>query len=136
MEQLFEKEDITFHFTRQNLVIHKDSPAHDKTQLYFHIMFAKVYVENLKSEVKKGMSLRESKGHWNFKAPIGYLNARDERNQAIVLKDENTCDSVLKAFELYSSGNYTLREIGNFLEKTTNRKISHCMMENFISNPF
>ncbi len=84
IEALFEKEDVTFHFTRQNLVIHKNSPAHDKTQLYFHIMFAKIYVENLKGEIKKGSNLRLEKGLWNYKAPYGYKNVRDAKNQASV----------------------------------------------------
>ncbi|MCK5073271.1 MAG: recombinase family protein, partial [Bacteriovoracaceae bacterium] len=136
IEQLFEHEDVTFYFTRQNLVIHKNSPAHDKTQLYFHIMFAKIYVENLKSEIKKGSNFRYEKGLWNYKAPLGYLNVRDEKNQAGIEIDVSVSDSVKKTFELYSTGNYSLEEIGDFVRKTTGRKISVRSMEGMISNPF
>jgi DNA invertase Pin-like site-specific DNA recombinase len=136
IEELFDREGVTFHFTEQNLRIHKNSPAHDKTQLYFHIMFAKIYVENLKGEIKKGLDVREGKGLWNYKAPFGYKNIRNENGRASVVVDEILAPVVRNAFTLYATGNYSLEEISSFIKKSTDLPVTKRLAETILANPF
>lgn len=50
-------------------------------------------------------------GEWIGMAPVGYLNARDERGRSTVIPDPDRAPHIRKLFEEYSTGCYTLSEL-------------------------
>jgi site-specific DNA recombinase len=143
IEELVEKNEVRFHFTRENLIIDVNSPSSDKLRFYLHVILAKYYIDNLKTEIKKGLSQRTEMGFWNHKAPIGYKNVRPEgetkadRGKATIEIDKDCAPYVIEAFELYATGNYGLRDLIKFFsERIKTRIVAKSTIEVMISNPF
>ena len=71
---------------------------------------------NLATEVRKGMVKKAKKGGTPHRAPIGYLNFRDNvvgerRGVASIKIDAERAPKVKRAFQLYASGNYSLDQL-------------------------
>ncbi|MFA4942626.1 MAG: recombinase family protein, partial [Patescibacteria group bacterium] len=62
------------------------------------------------------MHERIKQGVWCFKAPFGYLNARDGQNRAIIMLDKERMPLVKMAFKKFATGLYQVKEIGQMLE--------------------
>ena len=85
-----------------------------------HAIVAEFYSANLAAEVTKGMFEKAKEGGWNHKAPVGYKNIRQEipgakRGIAKVVIDQEKSSHVKEAFKAYSTGNYSLEEMREFL---------------------
>jgi site-specific DNA recombinase len=80
--------------------------------------FAEYYSNNLSAEVKKGLRQKHEKGGTPFKPPIGYLSSqREAGGQGIrgVELDPVRAPLVKLAFDLYVSGNWSLRDLAEHL---------------------
>jgi len=73
---------------------------------------SKYYVDNLSENIKRGHRQKLRKGIWPGFAPLGYLN--NHRTKEIDL-DKDKAHFIKKAFELYATGDYTLKAIKQFL---------------------
>lgn len=71
-------------------------------------------VENTKRRTKNTMRYRASQGYFMGKAPIGYLNRR-QNGHGIIVVDEDNAIYIKKAFELYATGLYTMKSVSNEL---------------------
>jgi hypothetical protein len=69
---------------------------------------SKYYVDNLSENIKRGHHNKLKDGIWPRNAPLGYLN--DKVNKVIIPGIERS-PYIVKAFEVYASGKYTLRQI-------------------------
>ena len=69
---------------------------------------SKYYVDNLSENIKRGIRQKLKNGLWPQMAPLGYLN---DRNTKSIIVDKNKARLIKKAFELYSTGNYSLRRL-------------------------
>ena len=76
--------------------------------LSFNVMaaVAQYYSDNLRTEVIKGMDEKVRQGWPTGLAPFGYLNV-DDRNEPVVPHPEKS-KTLMRIFELYASGQYTL----------------------------
>ena len=99
---------------------------------------SKYYVDNLSENVKRGFRQKLRRGEYPNKAPIGYLN---DRTAKTVLIDPLRAKLIIKMFELYSSGEFSLKylkdkfnEIG-FTSKR-GRNMTSSMILQILSNPF
>jgi len=112
-----------------------------------HAIVAEFYSANLAAEVTKGMFEKAKEGGWNHKAPVGYKNIRQEipgakRGIAKVVIDKEKSSHVKEAFKLYSTGNYSLEEMREFLfdRGIGNRRGDETMSLNgvakLLKNPF
>jgi site-specific DNA recombinase len=136
VEELMDEYDVKFHFTRDQLIIDKHSPMSVKDRFGIGVWMGKRYTDNLKLEVKKGMRERESRGYWNYKAPVGYINVR-RNGRAYVELDKETHPFIKQVFEMYLTGNYSQEELTEYLKsKVTSRTIGKSLVERIISNPF
>ncbi len=138
IEELMDEHGVAFHFTREHLVIDKNSPPQEKLRFSLGITLAKYYIDNLKTEIRKGIDAKLDKGVWNGKAPFGFKNTRDEHsNKAVVEVDEITAPIVQEIFELYPSGNYPLSALADLVrEKLPGRIVSKRLIETVLENPF
>ncbi len=111
IEELIEYHGVKFHFTREHLVIDKGSPPQEKLRFYLGTILAKYYIDNLKTEINKGLDARRSAGLWNGQAPFGYKNIRTgHNNKAVVVKDDLEAPVVQEVFQLYSGSSWNLGE--------------------------
>ena len=74
---------------------------------------SKYYTDSLSENVKRGIRQKLKRGEWSWFAPTGYLNNPHTRNIDL---DPEKAPIVRKAFELYSTGEYTLDAIKDFLK--------------------
>jgi site-specific DNA recombinase len=135
IEELVETYGVRLHFTREHLILDKDSPPQEKFRFYLSTVMAKYYIDNLKSEINKGMEARREAGMWNHKAPFGYKNIRNPK--AMTVPDETQAPLVKEIFDLYSTGSYPYSHFVDFLkQKITDRLITKRLIEEMIRNPF
>ena len=82
--------------------------------LHFHILavFADWYLKNLTRETKKGKFSRIVSGKPNNQLPFGYI--QDAAGNAIIVEDE--AKAIKGAFEHYVTGNYTDRQVADWLK--------------------
>lgn len=82
--------------------------------LHFHILavFADWYLKNLTRETKKGKFSRIVAGKANNQLPFGYI--LDAAGEAVLVEEE--AKAVRGAFERYITGNYTDRQIADWLK--------------------
>ena len=96
------------------------------------------YIRNLREEIKKGIYGRLNQGIYPFRAPIGYL---DQGGGKPKVPDPGRAPLIRRAFELYSSGNHSLRSLLTELERLglrnqNGRPLSKGGLETVLANPF
>ncbi|MHB0997545.1 MAG: recombinase family protein, partial [Elusimicrobiales bacterium] len=69
---------------------------------------SKYYVDNLAENVKRGFRQKLRNGVCPGTAPLGYMH---DKNTRTIILDKDRAVFVLKAFELYATGDYPLAEI-------------------------
>src|SRR5262245_40262973 len=85
--------------------------------LSFNVMaaVAQYYSDNLRGEVLKGMDERVRQGWPTGSAPYGYINVRDADEP--VKPHPTNGASLVRIFELYSSGSHTFESLADVLER-------------------
>src|SRR5262245_15461434 len=76
------------------------------------------YSANLASEILKGSTQKARMGGTPHRAPVGYLNRRefvDGREVRFIVVDEERSPLVRRTFELYATGEYSLRHLHRLL---------------------
>jgi site-specific DNA recombinase len=104
-----------------------DTPA---GQLLHAIMagIAEFYSRNLATEALKGMTQKAKVGGTPGRAPIGYLNTRrriDGREVATVVVDPERAPLVQWAFEVYATGEWTIRRLTAALAEKGLKALPH-----------
>ncbi len=74
MKRLVKEGKIELHFPSDNLFIHKDSPASDKTRLGMGMVFGEYYSAAISDNVKRKIEQKLHDGEFPGKAPVGYMN--------------------------------------------------------------
>jgi len=92
-----------------------DSTPQGKFMLNIAFGQSKYYVDNLSENIRRGIRQKLKNGLWPSFAPIGYTNNRKTKGI-----DINTIEApiIKKAFEMYSSGDCTLKGIAGFFVKS------------------
>ena len=98
---------------------------------------SKYYTDNLSENVKRGIRQKLKRGEWSWFAPTGYLNDPKSRN---IVPDPEKAPIVRQAFELYSTGEYTLDAIKNFLKaqnlrSRTGKLMGKAAVQTMLQNP-
>ena len=90
-----------------------DNTPQGKFMLSIAFGQSKYYIDNLAENIKRGHRAKLRKGIWPGFAPLGYLN--NHRTKDIDV-DVEKVPFIKKAFELYSTGKYTLKQIAKVLK--------------------
>jgi len=133
-------EERQIHFVKQNLVIHKNAKSDEKFRWDIEIVLAKKYISNLSEEVKKGQKEKIAQGWLPAKSPLGYKTI-GEKGHKIHVVDEERSHFMKKAFEYYSTGNYSLISLREKLYEEGLRtrsgsKLSKSRLEDILRDPF
>ncbi len=75
---------------------------------------SKYFVDNLRENVKRGLRQKIRNGTWPGWAPVGYLNNPKTRGIDV---DGEKAPKVVRMFELYASGEYTLHSLANWCKE-------------------
>ncbi len=80
-------------------------------------------------------------GIWCYKAPLGYLNARDSQNKAIITIDQERVEIIRMAFEKFSTGAYQMEEIRKLMIKAgfkswKNKELSNQTLFKILTDKF
>jgi len=117
--------------------------AQGKMAFGINVLFAKYYVDNLAEEVRKGLREKIARGEWPCWAPFGYRNSRDASGRATIVMDAEAAKLVVRAFEHYGTGQYSLAELSEQLaiegfvgRKTGNPLSKSYLRDRILSNPF
>lgn len=112
------KEDETreVHFVKENVVITKNSKSHEKFMWNMKVSVAQFYADNLSEEVKKGQKEKIAQGWLPAKPPLGYKNVTVDKHVIQVI-DTDKAPLVKKIFELYATGDYSLKRLTEHMFK-------------------
>ena len=118
IEELTEKFGVTVWLVKEGGSIGKDSRASDKLMHGLKTVLAKGFIDNLKEEVQKGFQVKLSYGEYPRQAPLGYLNVKDPLNPKhnIVAPDPDNRELIVKMFEYYASGIFSMKSLIQRLE--------------------
>lgn len=111
------------HLPKNGLILHKGSTSQDRFMWDIYVAVAKQYANNLREEVKKGVMEKLRQGWYpGTRPPVGYLHSGDKGHKTQIV-DTQTAPLVKLAFELYDTGNYSIKRLCNELKNQglTNR---------------
>ncbi len=98
---------------------HIDDSASGKFMERMLANMAEYYVDNLSDEVIKGATIKARLGRTPYKAPLGYVNARqivEGHEVKTVVLDPERAELVRFAFEQYATGQYSLVHLVDILD--------------------
>jgi site-specific DNA recombinase len=107
-----EELDLEIHLVKENWILSKESRSSEKFMHGIKVLMAKNYIDNLSEETRKGMIEKAAQGIFPSYAPIGYRNTNGPNGKRIIVIDESTAPMVRRLFELYSTGRYSLKDLG------------------------
>lgn len=141
---LYEKaveDEIELHFVSDNQVIHSKISAGDKFMFGMKLGLSKYYSDAISDNTKRALEQRRRNGEFSSRAPLGYKNVQDEDGKKTIIADEERRHIVVRLFEMYSTGNYsmeTLRQesIRMGLRSHSGRDLYLSTIEVMLKNPF
>lgn len=74
-------------------------------------------LDNIKERTSSVVRNRVTKGYFHGKAPVGYINTRDEHKHGIIKPDVNKAHHIKRCFELYATGLFSYERISKELAK-------------------
>ncbi len=141
LDNLRKKGKLEMHFYRENLVIHQNSNSSDILRWDMAVMFAKSYVLQLSDNVKRKFEQKRRSGEWTGKAPIGYKNTGEEKNNKNIIPDPDVAPFIVKIFEIYATGNSSFKMVKEQITKAGlksqfGKTLALSMIEHILKNPF
>ncbi len=85
-----------------------DITPQGKLSLAIEFGISKYYVDKLSEDIKRGIRQKVQNGIWPHVAPLGYLNHNATKT---IVADPEKAPLIRKAYEMYATGNYTLRQV-------------------------
>lgn len=88
-----------------------------KVLLGVYIGQAEDELDNIKDRTSSVLRNRAERGYKLGKAPVGYLNTRDEHKHGIIVPDPDKKDYIKRCFELYATGLFSYERVSKELAK-------------------
>ena len=108
---LDEDAERMLHLPKNGLILHKNSTSQDRFMWDIYVAVAKQYANNLREEVRKGVHEKLRQGWYpGTRPPIGYTHT-GEKGHKIQVVDPEAAPLVKLAFELYDTGNYSIKQL-------------------------
>ena len=111
IKELLKADKIEVHFIVESLILDKFSTDDEFTRYDFGILSAKLYLTSMNKNVKRSQKHNREAGLWQGLAPIGYLNAKDERRKTTLILDPERAPIIKQIFEEYASGVHSLKSV-------------------------
>jgi site-specific DNA recombinase len=132
---------LEIHFIRESLILHKNSNSSELQRWDLGVFVARSYVLQLSDNVKRSLEQKVRGGEWPHKAPVGYKNITLENGQKDIVVDPTKDFLIVKMFELYASGNYSMLKLGKEMKKlglvaSLGKDLVTSQVERILKNPF
>jgi len=139
-EWLEENDKREIHFIKENFIVNKNTKAHENLVWDMKVAIARFYTKNLSEEVRKGQKEKLAQGGYPSQAKLGYKTVGEKGHKTHV-KDEPRASFVQEIFELYSTGNYSVKALVEIMHKKGLRnsyenKVLKSRMHELLSDPF
>lgn len=110
----------------------------DKFFMSLDFGIAKKYVDDLSTNVRRGMRAKLERGGWPYLAPFGYVN--DRANKTVLVHEINA-PYVVEMFELYAAGSYGVIQLSKVmydkgLRTRAGYKVQKSVIHRILTNPF
>jgi site-specific DNA recombinase len=141
LEELRKQGKVEIHFMREGLVLNLKSNSADILRWDMGVMFARSYVLQLSDNVKRSKEQAVKNGSWIGLAPLGYIHVLDEQGEKNIIPDPERACHIVKLFELYATGNYSLLKLTEEAAKVgfrtkKEKKIAKSQIDSILKNPF
>lgn len=128
------------HFVKESFVLNANTRAHENLVWDMKVAISRFYSNNLSEEVRKGHKEKLAQGWLPSIPPIGY-HSTGESGHKIHIIDEKIAPYVRMAFELYATGNYSLKKLREKLfnegfRSRNGRKVVTSTIERLLKEPF
>jgi site-specific DNA recombinase len=107
IDQLIKEKDITLHIAKDNGTYSKDSSPWEENSEYQKVLAARLDNRIRAAKVKQAMLQKAEGGRYPSRAPFGYKNC-EKYGKRDVAPDPETAPYVVRMFELYATGNYSV----------------------------
>ncbi len=126
---------------REGLVLNVKSNSAQILCWDMGVMFARSYVLQLSDNVKRSKEQAVKIGNWIGLAPIGYIHVLDEHGEKNIVPDPERAPFIVKLFELYATGNYSLLKLAEEAEKDgfrtkKGKRVAKSQIDSILKNPF
>ncbi|OGH20921.1 MAG: hypothetical protein A2695_02930, partial [Candidatus Levybacteria bacterium RIFCSPHIGHO2_01_FULL_40_83] len=108
----------------------------EKFQFGISLGLAKYFSDAISDNVKRAQEQMLRSGQWIGKAPYGYKNITLENEKKDIVPDEFESKIVLKMYEWYSSGAFSMRLIREKLKADYNLNFSNSYVDFILKQPF
>jgi site-specific DNA recombinase len=137
---IVESEARQIHFVKENFVLSKNTRAHENLVWDMKVAIARFYTNNLSEEIRKGQKEKLAQGWMPMRAKLGYKSIGEKGHKTHAL-DEAVAPLIGQMFELYSTGNYSIKAIVDTMTKAglrneAGKKISKSRAHEMLSDPF
>ena len=127
---------LEIHFIRENLCIHKDSNSSELTRWDIGVLFARNFVLQISDNVRRTQDFKVRNGEYPAMAPFGYMNIQNEDGKAWIAPDSKESIIVIKAYEWYSTGAFSMEGIRSKIEEVFGVKLSKGQIDFILKQPF
>ena len=144
LDEMRINDGLEIHFVQDGFYIDANATGNQMFMWEAKVFLAKQYLNRLSDDVKRSNEQKIKNGEWTSKAPIGYLNIKDETTgKSNIIIDKDRAFFIRRAFEDYSTGNYSLSDITRRLKEfglknntKTNNPLHKSQVHYMINNPF
>ncbi len=128
------------HFAKENWILTRDSKSNERFIWNIRVSVSQYYTDNLSEEVKKGQKEKVAQGWLPTRPPMGYKTI-GEKGHKIHVVNHDEAPIIKKAFDLYSTGDYSLQKALNKmtelgLRTRSGNKMAKSRFAALLSNPF
>jgi len=136
IDELRKSGEIELHFPSDNIVLHSNSPATDLFRFNMGVALAQYFSDSISDNVKRSNYKRIKSGQLLSKAPFGYRNITNDDDIKTIEPDPFQASVVLKIYELYTTGAYSIRELKSKINKDFNVKLATSTIADILDNKF
>ena len=135
-----ENKNNQIHLAKEGCILHEGSKSHEWFMWRVKVATAEYYVKLLSENVQKGQKEKLDQGQLPTKPPLGYQTT-GERGRKIHIINEEKAPFIRKMFELYATGNYSLKALVKTMHQDGLRnenggKVGRSRMHGLLSDPF
>jgi Site-specific recombinases, DNA invertase Pin homologs len=134
---------LIIHLVQEGIILDARADSNKLFAWESKVFFGKQQLNRISEDVRRSYDYETKNGKWQSKAPIGYKNIRNEFGKSDIILDNERAFLIRRAFEDYSTGNYSLSELTKRLKEygltnnTINQKPLHKSQVHFLlNNPF
>ena len=136
IDELRRSGKVELHFPSDNIVLTDESPATDLFRFNMGVALAQYYSDSISDNVKRGIHKLIKTGKILGKAPYGYKNVIIDEDTKTVEVEPYEAQVVLKLYEWYVTGAYSMSELIKKAKKELNATLVKSSLGRILEDKF